>query len=278
MDLEANVRRFDGISAVYNAARPAPPKVLCQMLARAAARSGAASPPLPKVVVDLGCGTGLSTRYWADAAEKVIGVEPNEGMLDLARAEAAKLTTNTQFTFKQGLSSQTGLEDNSVDIVTVSQALHWMEPTSTFTEAVRILRPGGVFVAYDCDWPPMCGNWEAEKAYTDFMKEAKSVGTRHNCFGDIAKWEKQGHEQRMRDSGLFAYVTEIVVHSEEVGSGERLVQLGLSQGGVSSTLRAGVSEEEIGLVKFREKALQLLGTDERTFVWSYRVRLGYKAL
>lgn len=32
---------------------------------------------------------------------------------------------------------------------TVAQALHWMEPASTLAEVARILRPGGVFAAYD---------------------------------------------------------------------------------------------------------------------------------
>ena len=35
------------------------------------------------------------------------------------------------------------------------QALHWMEPAPTFGEVARLLRPGGVFAALDCDWPPV---------------------------------------------------------------------------------------------------------------------------
>jgi SAM-dependent methyltransferase len=34
----------------------------------------------PKVVVDLGSGTGISTRIWYGIADLVIGVEPNDDM------------------------------------------------------------------------------------------------------------------------------------------------------------------------------------------------------
>jgi ubiquinone/menaquinone biosynthesis C-methylase UbiE len=48
-----------------------------------------------------------------------------------------------------------GLRDASVDIVTCSQAFHWMEPDPAFAEAARILYPAGVFAAYDYDVSPV---------------------------------------------------------------------------------------------------------------------------
>lgn len=38
-----------------------------------------------------------------------------------------------------GFSDKTGLEDNSVDIVTCSQSFHWMNPETTLNEVSRIL-------------------------------------------------------------------------------------------------------------------------------------------
>jgi SAM-dependent methyltransferase len=66
------------------------------------------------------------------------------------------------------LSAQTGLPASSADIVTCSQSLHWMEPEPTFAEVARILRSGGLFVAYDYDWPPTV-LWEVEQAYHDVI-------------------------------------------------------------------------------------------------------------
>ncbi len=45
-------------------------------------------------------------------------------------------------------------EEGTAGIVTCAQSFHWMEPESTFIEVARILRPGGVFAAYDYDRPP----------------------------------------------------------------------------------------------------------------------------
>src|ERR1700685_3598340 len=50
----------------------------------------------------------------------------------------------------------TGLPAKWADIVTASQAMHWFDPELALPEIARLLRPGGVLAAYDCDWPP-CG-------------------------------------------------------------------------------------------------------------------------
>ena len=40
----------------------------------------------PALVVDLGSGTGLSTRFWAEHADAVVGVEPTPEMREVAVA------------------------------------------------------------------------------------------------------------------------------------------------------------------------------------------------
>ena len=61
---------------MWRAHRPKPPSVLKEILLRLAQVSRA------KLVVDLGSGTGLSTRYWADAADLVIGMEADRRHAD----------------------------------------------------------------------------------------------------------------------------------------------------------------------------------------------------
>ena len=39
----------------------------------------------PETVVNLGCGTGLSTRVWEAVSDRVIGVEPSGDMLAVAQ-------------------------------------------------------------------------------------------------------------------------------------------------------------------------------------------------
>jgi ubiquinone/menaquinone biosynthesis C-methylase UbiE len=43
-----------------------------------------------------------------------------------------------------GYAEKTELKDNSVDLVVVAEALHWLEIDKFFAECDRILKPGGV--------------------------------------------------------------------------------------------------------------------------------------
>ena len=179
--------------------RPAPPRpaALLSLLCRLARVER------PRLVVDVGSGTGLSTRAWADAAHEVVGVEPNAEM----RAAAEADTPSSNVHYVGGYSDATGLEDDSADIVTYSQSLHWMDPQPTFAEAARILRPGGVFAAYDYELPPAV-DWEVDAAFEYFLLR---VGKFRRERLSIPPAEKAGHVPRMRESGLFRYVRELGV-------------------------------------------------------------------
>ena len=56
----------------------------------------------------------------------------------------------------------------------------------------------------------------------------------------------------MRESGQFRFTKEILLHHVEQGGAERLVGLELSQGGVATLRKNGVSEDEIGITSLRE--------------------------
>jgi len=72
--IAANLERFSGFADRYDARRPMPPAALVDLLTQLAQVTQ------PRLIVDIGCGTGLSTRIWAGRAEKVIGIEPNADM------------------------------------------------------------------------------------------------------------------------------------------------------------------------------------------------------
>jgi ubiquinone/menaquinone biosynthesis C-methylase UbiE len=264
--MQGNLSRFSGFAEGYDTYRPKPPPVLKEILLHLAQVTH------PRLVVDLGSGTGLSTRFWADAADHVVGVEPNDDM----RAEATAVTKHANVVYTKGLSSQTGIDDGTADIVTCSQSLHWMEPWSTFGEVARILRAGGIFAAYDCDWPPTTGLWQADQEYDACTKRLASMEQTEADAHEVQKWPKHEHLDRMRKSGVFTYVKEITVHHVEEGTSERFVGLLLSQGGIQSLLKSGRTEQELGIDAFRARCRELLGEDQSRWYWSYRVRVGVK--
>ncbi len=165
--IAANIERFMGFAEEYDRYRPAAAPIIPAILTELAAM------PRPHRVVDIGSGTGLSTRAWLDLADEVIGVEPSDDM----RRQAERVTPEIAYIrYQKGLSTATGLPDACADIVTVSQALHWMEPVGTFSEIARLLRPGGVFAAIDNDWPPTY-NLEVEAIDEAFHQNADRLIT-----------------------------------------------------------------------------------------------------
>jgi SAM-dependent methyltransferase len=260
-----NVERFSGFADTYERYRPTPPAVFIDILTQLA---GVAKPAR---VVDLGCGTGLSTRIWADHAVEVTGIEPNDDM----RREAEARTTAANIHYQRGFGQNTGLPDACADIVTVSQALHWMEPEPTLAEIARILRPGGVFAAIDNDWPPVM-NWEAEAAYDAFMDRVARFDVEHHIARGGTVWHKHEHLDRITASGHFRYTREIVLHSVETGNAERLVGLALSQGSVEDLIKHDPAEAETLIADLRDTVQRLLSDDLEPWYFSYRVRIGIK--
>jgi SAM-dependent methyltransferase len=266
MAIPGNLDRFSGFAGIYDAFRPRPPAALVDLLTQLAAVER------PALVVDIGSGTGLSTVIWSGRAEQVIGIEPNA---DMRRQAEARSIDAADVTYRDADSSTTGLPEGCADIVTCSQALHWLEPEPTFAEVARILRPGGIFAAYDCDWPPTM-HWEAELAYDTLMRRGTQIERERGLDEDVRRWQKSGHLERMRSSCRFRYVREVLLHHVEPGNAERLVGLAKSQGGIAGLLRHGVSEEEIGLDVLRTEANRVLGSEMRPWFWSYRVRVGIR--
>jgi ubiquinone/menaquinone biosynthesis C-methylase UbiE len=98
-------------------------------------------------VIDVGCGTGLSSSPLIDRGARVIGIDPDAAML--ARAETA---LGDRARFLLGSAEELPLEDVSADLVVSAQAAHWFEEPDATGEIQRVLRPGG-HVAFVWKYP-----------------------------------------------------------------------------------------------------------------------------
>ncbi|MDB6127815.1 MAG: Methyltransferase protein [Verrucomicrobia bacterium] len=263
-DFSENIERFTGFADLYDRHRASPPDALAGFVAQFI------GPARPALVVDLGSGTGLSTRYWADKAGQVIGVEPAGDM----RRQAESVTTAKNVSYRAGFSSETGLPPQSANVVVCMQSLHWMDPAATLAEAARILVPGGAFVACDHDWPPNSGSWEADAAFDRCFRQARKLEDEHRLAAKLVHWDKDTHLQRMQESGRFRFMKDGLLHHRDMGNAERLVGLMLSQGFVRALLKSGITEEEIGIPEFRAVAQRTLGETMRPFYWGTEVRIG----
>lgn len=296
MGLDANAQRFTGFAGLYDEVRPTPPATLAEVL-RTYAGGGR-----PRVVVDLGSGTGLSTRWAATWAERVVGVEPSDDM----RARASSAGEKSSIDYRAGWSHDTGLVSRSADVVLAVQALHWMDPSPTFEEAARLLRPGGVFAAVDCDFPPIVGSAQAEAAwrrcrgtvrvYEERLAAGLTGDELRTALGEAARtlpvhfgrdapkgrqmaegvqsWSKDEHLKRMTDSGRFAFTTELAMTASEMGDADRFVGLLRSQGDFQTLRKHGLDDELLGLADFEVAVRDALGDGPRSFWFTYRIRVG----
>src|SRR5439155_22179559 len=113
--------RFTGLADSYAKYRPSYPIEAIDFIV-SHCRLGKDS-----MLVDVGCGTGISARLFAERSLRVIGIEPNAEM----RAAAAATSVPPdcpQPIYQEGRAEATGLADQSVDAVLAAQAFHWFEP------------------------------------------------------------------------------------------------------------------------------------------------------
>lgn len=104
----------------------------------------------PKIkIADLGAGEGLISQLLANRAESVVCVDNSSKMVEFG-SELAKKNGFTNLSYKLGDIEQVPMEDESVDLALLSQALHHAQhPQTAVEEAYRILKPGGQLIIID---------------------------------------------------------------------------------------------------------------------------------
>jgi SAM-dependent methyltransferase len=135
-DGDRPTERFTGLADLYARCRPDyPAAALDDIMTHCRLGPGA-------VVVDVGCGTGISTRLFAGRGYRVIGIEPND---DMRRRAEAQPSPDVPFPpeYRPGKAEATGLPEGRADAVLAAQAFHWFEPGATLREFRRILKPEG---------------------------------------------------------------------------------------------------------------------------------------
>lgn len=124
---------FSASAADYAIARPLYPQALFEWIASISPAHGQ--------VWEAGCGNGQASRDLAKHFDAVLATDPSAAQIAQASAP-----DNVAFAVEPG--ERCSLPSASVDAVCVAQALHWFDREAFFAECERVLKPGGVLVAW----------------------------------------------------------------------------------------------------------------------------------
>jgi SAM-dependent methyltransferase len=124
---------FSSRAALYSAHRPLYPPGLFRELARLSNGH--------HLALDCGTGSGQAAIGLAHHFERVVATDASEEQLAFA-------VRNPRVEYRRTRAETTGLADASVDLVTAAQAVHWFDMPAFFTEARRVLAPGGAIAVW----------------------------------------------------------------------------------------------------------------------------------
>jgi len=125
--------RFSAQADAYARYRPQYPAALYEWLASIA--------PGRERVWDAGTGSGQAAGGLTAHFHSIVATDPSA-------AQIARARPHPQIEYRVATAEASGLPDRSVDAITVAQAIHWFDLDKFYAEVRRVLKPGGVLVAW----------------------------------------------------------------------------------------------------------------------------------
>jgi SAM-dependent methyltransferase len=124
---------FSGLSARYAVYRPRYPEGLFDAIAAASGRRGR--------LWDCATGSGQAAVPLAARFDSVVASDASLQQLGAARS-------HPRVRYVAALAEAAPIPERWADVVTVAQALHWLDLARFYAEVRRVLGPGGLFVAW----------------------------------------------------------------------------------------------------------------------------------
>jgi SAM-dependent methyltransferase len=124
---------FSGRAALYSQFRPTYPRELFDWIATVSTRH--------EIVWDCATGSGQAAVGLSRIFDCVIATDASEKQIAMAEPHPS-------IEYRVATANASGLADGSVDAVTVAQAIHWLDHELFYSEARRVLRPGGLIVVW----------------------------------------------------------------------------------------------------------------------------------
>ena len=212
-------------------------------------------------VLDVGCGTGIVARRAASRLGDegtVVGLDVNDGMLDVARATASE--NRLSIDWRQGEATELPFVDESFEVVVSQQALQFVsEPRAALREIRRVLVPSGrVAVSV---WRPLRfnpGYVELAEVLESYVGDDAGVTMR----SPFPTWNREVLRTLARDAGFDDRATTIEIGSTRYPSAEEFVRREAASSPLSEPLGDIESDVREALVEEVGRALEDYTDDE----------------
>ncbi|MES2965746.1 MAG: class I SAM-dependent methyltransferase [Bdellovibrionota bacterium] len=131
-------------SSDYSKHRPGPPDSFYDRL-----RALGVGLPQQRIL-DLGTGTGLLARKFAEQGSLVSGIDISDGQIEAARELAREQRLSIDF--RVSPAETTPFPSHSFDAITANQCWLYFDKPKVIREVKRLLKPGGVLVTSHFSW------------------------------------------------------------------------------------------------------------------------------
>src|SRR4051794_15697233 len=138
--------------------------------------------PPPDRALDVGCGTGLSTRALEGFAQDTVGVDVSKEMLRARERDS-------HATYVLAAAEHLPFADSTFDLATTASAIHWFDRDAA-RELARVLRPSAPLVVYDVWFPAQMVGVEEFHTWmsTEMGARYRSVPKNEFVAADLAKF------------------------------------------------------------------------------------------
>ena len=125
----------------------------------------------PNSILDIATGTGdLAINLVKTKAEKIVGLDISEGMLNVGRKKITKKNLDQTITMMVGDSENLPFEDDTFDAITVAFGIRNFENLEKgLSEILRVLKPNGIFVILETSVPVKTPYKQGYKFYTKYV-------------------------------------------------------------------------------------------------------------
>lgn len=171
--------------------------------------------------LDIACGTGKLTRLVAPLSKKVTGIDLGEALIKKAQLLAKDIPT---IEFKHCSFEGYG-EEQSFDLITCSQAFHWLEPIIRVEKIKSLLRADGILAIVQNIWPPDNSDFrkKLDEIYLEVVPEIAQANSKNKSRVNLSL--KESLSEELSNVGGFDKLESFIFDYPQAYNKERYIKL-----------------------------------------------------